>query len=179
MCKKWFVMLTVLMVWFVSMPLVWAEKGALKERSLVQVERRITDMNAVLKKLYQEISRAKEKNDLHRVNCLLTKLNLVKGLLKASDRSKAVLLEAFYGNDTATARVYKAKVDSYADSAKEIERSMEECRGVRKVGEGTTLVYIRPEGGTELQPTEANPWDRGFVPGADGYPAVPPASPYR
>jgi hypothetical protein len=179
MSRACFVIVVIMVAWCMPPRPLFAAGEPLKESSLAAVDKRVTGMNDVQKKLYKEIAKAREENDIRRVNCLLTKLNLVKGLLKASDRAKAVLLEAFYGNDPETAGIYKTKIESYADSAKEVERSIDECRGVKTIGEGTTMVYIRPEGSADLQPSEAGPWDWNFLPGSEGYPAVPPASPFR
>jgi hypothetical protein len=158
--------------------LAYSAPEVLKESAIAQVDKQIGDINGILKKLYRETAKAKEENDIHRYNCLLTKLNLVKGLVKASERAKGVLMDAFYGGDTDTSKIYLKKVNSYAESAKEVERSLSECAGVKTIGEGASLVYIRPEG-EELQPGDQSPWDWEFVPGQEGYPAVPPASPFR
>jgi hypothetical protein len=178
---KWngFLVLSVVAAGLVFPALGWAAADPVKESALSQVDRRIVGMDGTVKKLYREVAKAREENEIHRVNCLQAKLNLVKGLLKAADRAKAVLLEAFYGKDTETAAIYKGKVDSYADSSAEIEKSISECRGVKTAGEGTTLVYIRPEGAEEVEPSESGGWTWGFTPGSEGYPAVPPASPFR
>jgi hypothetical protein len=144
------------------------------------VEKRITSMREVLKRLLKELASARQANDVRRVNCLLAKLNLVKGLLKASERAQVVMLEATYGNDAATTQVYGKKIMTYGGSADEIERSIAECSGVEVRAEGTSLVYIRPDE-PEIQTGEETPWDGSDVTtsGPESYPVVPPASPYR
>ncbi len=165
-------------VWLAPGPLFPADEGV-KESSVAQVEKRIDGMNGILKKLYREVAKAKEENDIHRLNCLMTKLNLVKGLLKASERAKVVLMESFYGGDKPTAGLYLRKVNSYWDSAVEVDQSIPECKGAKTVGEGQSLVYIRPEGEPGVEPQEQSPWDYEFLPGSEAYPVVPPASPFR
>jgi hypothetical protein len=173
------VILWIALSFFVFAGPAYSADPKIKEAAVTQAEKRIVGMEAIQKKLIREVAKAREENDIHRLNCLLTKLNLVRGLIKASDRAKVILLESFYGGDAGTAGLYLKKVNSYADSAAEVERSIPECAGLKTIGEGTTLVYINPGGEGEFAPSEKSPWDWEFVPGAEGYPAVPPASPYR
>jgi hypothetical protein len=150
-----------------------------KDSKVVTVEANVEAMSKTLKRLYKELGEAKKKNELPRVNCLLAKINLVKGLLKAGERAKGVFLESHYVGDAQTASTYQAKVASYAGAAREIEKSIDECTSARKKEEGTTLVYIRPEGDAAEEVFEQSPWDWNDPPGSMQYPAVPPASPFR
>jgi len=157
----------------------WAAGEKLKDGDVVQVDKQVTVMNNILIKLYKEIAKAKEQNEIHRLNCLTVKRNLVKGLLKAVELAKGLLMESFFDGDTDTAKLYKKKITSYSESASEVEKSIDECAGIKGTLEGTTLVYIRPEGEDELKSSQSSPWDWNYNPGAEGYPAVPPASPFR
>ena len=150
------------------------------EITVATVEKRMSSMREVLKRLLKEIAAARQAKDLRKVNCLLAKLNLVKGLLKASERAQVVMLEATYGKDMPTSRTYGKKIVEYGDNVDEIEKSIPECSGVEVRSEGTALVYIRPDE-PELTVDETTPWD-GWDEvngGPENYPVVPPASPFR
>lgn len=139
-------------------------------------------MNGTLNRLLKEVGHARDEGNLPRVNCLTVKLNLVKGLVKASEQAKIVLAETAYKHDSKTADAYGAKIKAYGESVAEVEQSIDECTGKEnnKGEEGITLVYVRPEG-------EGNPLERESTnslqstPGIsnDGYPVAPPASPFR
>src|SRR6267142_2190653 len=113
---------------------------------------------------------------MHRI---VTSSILVTGLLKASERAKMVLMEASFMGDTKTAETYGAKLDAYHESAKEMEQSIQECSGTEGTSEGPAVVYIRPEAGGEIVSELTSPWDWENVSGTQGFPVVPPASPFR
>jgi hypothetical protein len=157
---------------------VAADKGTAKVK-IKTVQKQISGMNNVLETLLLEAQKAKEKNDVRRLNCLLVKINLVKGLIQASDRAKLVMMEALYADDAETTQVYARKIDAYGKNVEEVGTSLDECSQIQASGEGTTLLYIRPEEGPEEGLTQASPWDWGAQTEPGDYPVVPPASPYR
>jgi hypothetical protein len=148
--------------------------------TVAAAEKKIVSMREILKRLLKEVAAAREANDVRRLNCLIAKLNLVKGLLKASERAQVTMLEATYANDAATGQTYGRKILTYGDSAEEIERSIDECSGVEVRSDGAAMVYVRPDT-PELQPRDEAPWDTtvDVNSGPEGYPVVPPASPFR
>jgi len=147
---------------------------------LKTVDKQIAGMNGVLEKLLKEAQKAREKNDIRTLNCLLVKINLQKGLIKAASRARLVLLEAKFAEDPATASAYAEKIRSYRQSTEEIEKSMDECGRTGTTGEGTTFLYIRPEGVPETDLEETTPWDWEEETAPDEqYPVIPPASPFR
>jgi hypothetical protein len=144
-----------------------------------QVEKRITAVRDVVKRLLEEIAKARKTDDIRRINCLIAKLNLGKGLLKASEKAQLTFLEAASADDKETARVYGGKIVTYAENAGEIRKSIPECTGLEWKPGGTTVVYLKPEG-FDVGAEDLNPWiSTNIVPGAEGYPVVPPATPYR
>ena len=150
------------------------------EQRVATVEKQVTSMGKILKKLLKGVARARQLNDVGRLNCLMVKLNLVKGLMKASERAKIVLMEAAYGGDAKVAATYAQKVNAYDSSVDEIESSISECTGVDASGEGTSIVYIQPEGETGLGATGGlSPFDFEDVDQPDDFPVVPPATPFR
>ena len=163
-------------------PLVgYAAKELSPDKRVARVEKQIASMNGALKHLLKEVAKARQKNDIRRINCLLIKLNLVKGLLKASEKAKVVLMESSYSGDARTANAYGTKIESYHDSVTEIKKSMKECFGVKGVDEGATVVYIQPvgEAGEDVSKVvTAWDWDAAAT-GVAGYPVVPPGSPFR
>ncbi len=149
------------------------------DQLVAAVDKQVSRMTVSLRNVYKEVAEAKKKNDILLINCLMTKLNLLKGLLRASQRAKIVLMEAYFGGDMDTAKLYRGKVESYATSAKEIEDSLPECRGKEALKEGTRLVYLRPADERPVFVDPWTPWDWSRTPGESGFPVVPPASPFR
>ena len=148
--------------------------------SLVEVDRQIADMNSVLQKILGKLRKAREKNDIRQVNCLTPKLNIIKGLLTASERARIVLQAASAGGDTETAGAYARRIRLYRDRGAEVEKTPGECTGEEVERGGTTLVYVRPERGDGLESGEISPFDvesEAETPGP--FPVIPPASPFR
>ncbi len=143
------------------------------------VEKQIAGMSDVLKRLLLEAKKAKKKNEIAQVNCLVVKINLVKGFMQASSRANLVLTEASFSDDPVTANAYASKIASYRKQVDEIGKSVDECSQTDTVREGSTLVYIRPEEGVETDLTEIAPWDWEEETGPEEFPVVPPASPFR
>lgn len=147
--------------------------------NLKAVEQQVSGMGGILKQLLGAAKKAKEKNEVAKVNCLVVKINLVKGFMQAASRASMVLTEASFSDDQGTANAYASKITSYRKQVDEIGKSMDECSQTDAVREGTTLVYIRPEEGVETDQTEVAPWDWEEETGPEEFPAVPPASPFR
>ena len=147
--------------------------------NLKAVEKQVSGMGDVLKKLLTAAQKAKEKNEIKTLNCLVVKTNLVKGFMQAASRASLVLTEASFSGDHVTANAYASRIESYRKQVNEIGESIDECSEVGTVREGTTLVYIRPEEGVETDLTEIAPWDWEEETGPEDFPVVPPASPFR
>ena len=142
-------------------------------------DERISGMKKILNRIAAELGQAKKTDDIHRINCLTTKLNLVKGLIKASQRAQMSLVDAAANQDAATVRSYTQKISTYGDSVDDIAKSISECLPTEGLPEGMALVYIRPEE-PELVPEEVNPWEaEGTIGGGEGIPVIPPMSPFR
>jgi hypothetical protein len=175
---KSFRTLTFILPLFFSIPLVRGVEPE-KKISLTEIEKRMNSMQGILKAVLIEVADARNVGDLRKVNCLVMKLNAVKGLVRASENAHIVMLEATYDNDPCTTQSFAKKIVTYSDSLDEIAKSLDECSGAGTKSDGTTVVYIRPD---ETEPIiqESSPWNRGDnVGGADPYPVAPPASPYR
>ncbi|HLG20995.1 MAG TPA: hypothetical protein VI895_14425 [Bdellovibrionota bacterium] len=151
------------------------------ESRLKKAEISVSSIEGTLKKFVKAVAKAREENDIKRLNCLMTKMDLVKGFLKASERAKVVLMESSFAGDAKTADMYGQKIGAYGKNTSEIENSIEECYGVGGTGDGTTVVYIRPsgEGMESADGTVLSPFGEDDLYPAEGYPAVPPASPFR
>jgi hypothetical protein len=160
-------------------PPLFSKENEKKPMTVSSVDDQISQIRSTLKRVLEELARAKGSNDVKRVNCLQSKVNLVKGLLKASEKANIVFLEASYAKDASTAESYGRKIQMYAGSVEEISRSIDECSAAEVTSEGSTLVYIRPEE-PELAVSETSPWGgTDGIGGTEGYPVVPPASPFR
>src|SRR5580765_5838050 len=118
--------LTIAFFIFMS-PTAHAKDTAAKPTTASNVDGRINSIRSVLKQLLGALAEAKKSNDIQRVNCLQVKLNLVKGLLKASEKANVVFLEASFSKDLATAEAYGKKVDMYGTSADDVAKSINEC----------------------------------------------------
>ena len=181
--------MTSVVVWTVTLGNISnvAAQGKSADERLEKVDKEVAFIEGTLKKFLKEISSAREANDVRRLNCLMTKRDLVKGFLKASERAKVVLMESSFAGDGKTADIYGNKISSYSDNVGEIEKSIEECQGVEAKGEGTSVVYIRPadDAAGDIFADDLSPWTGDDLrpgddlPGVEGYPAVPPASPFR
>lgn len=143
------------------------------------VKEKISQIDAIVTRLEVQLGKAESANDLTQVNCILSKVNLVKGLLKASQRSALVLTKAYIDQNDKMTGVYQKRVQDYRDNAVELEAAMNECLGVAPLDRRSTLVLIRPEGGQELGYADTSPWAWDYVEGAESIPAIPAASPYR
>jgi hypothetical protein len=163
---------------------IFAAEKATPEIRLAKAGGEITTMEKVLKLFYEEVRKARKDDDVRRLNCLLEKLDLVRGFIKAAQRAKDVVTESAYGGDDTTAEAYLEKILAYAKHVSELEKSKSECfNGSTQPEEGTTLVYIRPAqeeiAGLETDKS-LTPSDPGQgTASVEGYPVVPPASPYR
>ena len=158
---------------------VFPKDKKIKQEQPLQIQIQISIMIKIKNLFEREVDLARTENDILRLNCLITKLNLVKGLIKASERSKIILVNALLKQDSVASAIYQKKMTTYYESTLELEKTIPECRALKEMPEGTTLVYIQPEGESELDISKTTPWDWGFNQGAEGYPAVPPASPFR
>lgn len=153
-----------------------------KKINVENLGQKISSVIQIRERIQKKMELAEEESSedkVKKVNCLLTKLNLVKGLLKASKHARTVILDALNEKDSKTAFVFQGKLNSYAESAKEVEKSIGECGKGFEAQEGTTLVYIRPEGEGEPPSSETSPWDWNYAEGTEAFPTVPAASPFR
>ena len=159
--------------------LAWGVASADLAKVQTQSKEKIAEIEAIHTRLEVQLKKAEGTNDLRQVNCILTKLNLVKGLLKASQRSTLVLTRAYIDQDQKMTAIYQKRVDDYRANAVELESSMDECLDPNAVDRRSMLVLIRPEGAGEPAYQDMSPWAWDYVEGSDNLPTIPPASPYR
>lgn len=153
---------------------VYADLASIQKESKGKVDA----IESIYTRLEVQMSKAQNQNDIRQVNCILTKLNLVKGLLKASQRASLVLTKAYVDNQGKTVDMYKKRVTDYHDSAATLESSMDECLPERRGDAAATMVFIRPEGDSALAFGDTSPFAWSYeTPGT--FPVIPPASPFR
>ena len=136
-------------------------------------------MDDVLKQFLEAVAKAREENNVKALNCLVLKQNLVKRLIKASQRANDVLLEAAFAGDAKTTDLYAKRVDSYEQFVREVGKSKDKCLSVNATAAGTTTVYIRPKTAGEAKSGVTGPWEPKTFDGSENYPVVPPGSPFR
>lgn len=147
--------------------------------NLKQVDEHVSRMGGILQRLLGVEKQARQENNIKRLNCVIPKKDAVKGLLKASERAKGVLLEATFQDDLPVAQTYAGKIRTYRKSAEEIEKTLEECDVKPSSDAGTSVVYLRPDGGPTLNAGTTNPFDVDGASGIGSLPVVPPGSPFR
>ena len=124
------------------------------------------------------IQEARETQKLRQLTCLITKRNLVASLIEALNKTKDLVILSCEHADIKTTYLFVEKIGWFAKSAFELELSIQECTDELETNEGL-LVYIQPSNQDEIDVKKNSPWDYGNSPGVEGYPAVPPASPFR
>ena len=80
-----------------------------------QSKEKVNAIESVYTRMEVQMGKAQNQNDIRQVNCILTKLNLVKGLLKASQRASLVLTKAFVDSEQKTVDMYKKRIVDYHD----------------------------------------------------------------
>lgn len=148
------------------------------EDHLQKAEKFISSMRGSLDNVAVEIRKATEKSDVSLVNCLRQKEGAMKNYVDASMKNQENLRSAWKVKDMKEADRFIKLIEMAHKNVKDIELSLKECyKG--EVGEKKTNVrVIRPPGGGEEVAEELFPEEEeGGEP--EGFPAVPPASPFR
>ncbi|MCB0308091.1 MAG: hypothetical protein KDD48_01860 [Bdellovibrionales bacterium] len=140
---------------------------------------KIDAIEEIYTRLELQLAKAESQNDIHQINCILNKVNLVKGLLKASQRSLLVITKAYVDHQDKVVSLYEQKIKDYLKNAKDLEASLEKCIPSSSDEMGPMLVLIRPESSTDLEFGDLSPWSEDYIESAQNLPVVPPASPFR
>lgn len=141
---------------------------------------KIDAIDVILTRLELQLSKAEEQNEMRQVNCILTKVNLVKGLLKSSQRASLILTRAYIDNQSKISQTYQKRIEDYHASAVELEASLDECIPRRRSSLAAFLVFISPLGAGAFDFfKDISPWSNSYIEDAENLPVIPPASPFR
>jgi hypothetical protein len=161
--------------------LIFFGSGSLNaQETLKRAEKLISSMRSSLDNVALEIRKATEKSDVSLVNCLKQKERAMKNYVNASLRNQENLRAAVKVRDSKEEKRFFKLIELAHKNVKEIEEKLKECKRGEEGERRTKVTVIKPEGGLqEEQIDEIFP--EGTVEGEspDGYPPVPPASPYR
>ena len=154
-------------------------RSAAADDFLKRAEKLLSSMRGSLDLVAVEIRKATDKSDVSLVNCLKQREASMKNYVKASLRNQENLRSALKVKDLKEEQRFLKLIETAHTNVKEIEEKLKECwKG--EIGEKRTkVVVIKPEGGVQEEQIEEMFPEGEEGTGEEGFPPVPPASPYR
>ena len=147
--------------------------------SLKKAEKLISSMRSSLDNVAVEIRNATEKSDVSLVNCLKQREGSMKNYVDASLRNQENLRSAYKAKDVKETDRFLNLVDIAYKKVKEIEDKLKECWKGEEGERKTKVIVIKPEGGPEGETIDQVYPEQEQGDPQEGFPPVPPASPFR
>lgn len=111
-----------------------------------QVERMLAAQREALAKVAELLAEAREAKDMVQLNCVQSKLDQIKGLLKLSEQASSQMYDAIAVNDIGQVDHEFTKIYVASLRVDSLSRSANECVGERSVFTGDTSVTVDIDG---------------------------------
>lgn len=111
-----------------------------------QVERMLAAQREALAKVAELLAEAREAKDMVQLNCVQSKLDQIKGLLKLSEQASSQMYDAIAVNDIGQVDHEFTKIYVASLRVDSLSRGANECVGERSVFTGDTSVTVDIDG---------------------------------
>jgi hypothetical protein len=139
------------------------------EQKRVQTENFLSAQRRGLARLAQFVSEARAQQDMIQLNCLNSKLEQVKGLLRISETASANMYEGMAQNDQQSVNNQFTRIALASYKSEQLLTEANQCVGAEAVFTGETRIDVRVDGDVPtVDPTAPLPPPVG--------PVVPPVS---